>query len=89
MAFVEVKLNDTREAALAAFDEAVCKVPEVEQCHLIAGAFDYLLKVRTADMASYREVLATRISVLPQVAQMSTFVAMQSIKYAALVTCER
>jgi len=42
VAFVEVKLSDTREAALAAFNDAVTQVPEIEQCHLIAGAFDYL-----------------------------------------------
>lgn len=84
VAFVEVKLSDTREAALEAFNMAVRRIPEVEQCHMIAGDFDYLLKVRTADMVSYRAVLGTRISVLPHVAQTSTFVAMQSIKDAAL-----
>ena len=54
VAFVEVKLTDTREAALSAFNAAVMRVPEIEQCHLIAGAFDYLLKVRTAGMTGYR-----------------------------------
>ncbi|WP_108483194.1 Lrp/AsnC ligand binding domain-containing protein [Oceaniglobus ichthyenteri] len=84
VAFVEVKLTDTREAALAAFNTAVQKVPEVEQCHMIAGAFDYLLKVRTADMTSYRAVLAERISSLPHVAQTSTYVAMEAVKDVAL-----
>ena len=42
IAFTEVKLSDTREAALKSFNEAVMTVPEVEQCHLIAGKFDYL-----------------------------------------------
>jgi Lrp/AsnC family leucine-responsive transcriptional regulator len=83
VAFVEVKLQDTREAALDAFNAAVRAIPEVEQCHLIAGAFDYLLKVRTADMARYREVLAADISTLPHVAHTSTFVAMQAVKDAA------
>jgi len=80
VAFVEVKLTDTREAALAAFNAAVLKVPEVEQCHLIAGAFDYLLKVRTAGMTGYRAVLAEKISTLPHVANTSTYVAMQAVK---------
>ena len=80
VAFVEVKLTDTRERALAAFNEAVRAVPEVEQCHLIAGAFDYLLKVRTGSMTGYRMILAERISTLPNVAQTSTYVAMQAIK---------
>jgi Lrp/AsnC family leucine-responsive transcriptional regulator len=80
VAFVEVKLSDTREAALAAFNDAVTRVPEIEQCHLIAGAFDYLLKVRTASMGAYRMVLADSISTLPHVANTSTYVAMQAVK---------
>ena len=80
VAFVEVKLSDTREAALADFNAAVMRISEVEQCHLIAGAFDYLLKVRTGSMTDYRLLLAERISLLPHVAHTSTYVAMQAIK---------
>lgn len=80
IAFVEVKLTDTREAALDAFNAAVLRVKEIEQCHMIAGAFDYLLKVRTSNMSAYRAVLAERISTLPHVANTSTYVAMQAVK---------
>lgn len=80
VAFVEVKLTDTREAALAAFNAAVRGIAEIEQCHLIAGAFDYLLKVRTSDIKSYREVLGERISTLPHVGATSTHVSMQAVK---------
>ena len=80
IAFVEVKLTDTKAAALAAFNKAVTKIPEVEQCHMIAAAFDYLLKVRTSDMASYREVMGEKISALPHVAHTSTYVAMEAVK---------
>lgn len=80
VAFVEVKLSDTREAALAAFNDAVLRIPEVEQCHLIAGQFDYLLKVRTSSMSDYRLVLAEKISTLPFLANTSTYVAMQAVK---------
>ena len=51
-----------------------------DRCHLIAGDFDYLLKIRTSDMARYREVLAAHVSTLPHVAHTSTFVAMQAVK---------
>ena len=84
VAFVEVRLNDTREAALAAFNAAVAQVPEIEQAHLIAGNFDYLLKVRCRDMRTYRRVLAEAISVLPHVANTSTYVAMQAVKESSL-----
>ena len=80
VAFVEVRLSDTRERALRAFNEAVALVPEIEQCHLIAGGFDYLLKVRTRDIVDYRRVLAEEISSLPHVASTSTYVALEAVK---------
>ena len=83
VAFVEVKLSDTREAALQAFNRAVLAVPEIEECHMIASRFDYLLKVRTTDIQSYRRVLAERISALPHVASTSTYVAMEAVKETA------
>ena len=84
VAFVEVRLTDTREPALAAFNAAVRRVPEVEQAHMIAGNFDYLLKVRTRDMVSYRACLGDVISALPHVAATSTFVAMEAVKEAVV-----
>jgi Lrp/AsnC family leucine-responsive transcriptional regulator len=80
VAFTEVKLSDTREAALQAFNEAVQSIPEVEQCHMIAGAYDYLLKIRTSDIQAYRLILGETLSSLPHVASTSTFVSMESVK---------
>lgn len=80
IAFVQVTLNNTSSKALAAFNEAVKKVAEVEQCHMIAGGFDYLLKIRTRDMASYRTVLGEKLSTLPHVLQTTTFVVMENVK---------
>ena len=80
VAFVEVRLTDTREAALAGFNAAVRGIAEIEACHMIAGSFDYLLKVRTSGMPAYRALLAERISTLPHVAATSTYVAMETVK---------
>ena len=80
VAFAEVKLSDTRETALREFNAAVRRIPEVEECHMIASSFDYLLKVRTADIRKYRLVLGEKISSLPHVANTSTFVAMETVK---------
>ena len=79
IAFAEVKLNDTRERALDEFRAGVTKIREVEECHMIAGNFDFLLKVRTSDINTYREVLGEKISSLPHVASTSCFVAMETI----------
>jgi|TARA_R110002020_G_scaffold46441_2_gene132049 Lrp/AsnC family transcriptional regulator, leucine-responsive regulatory protein len=80
VAFAEVTLSDTREKALLEFNQAVSRIREVEECHMIAGRYDYLLKVRTPNIRRYREILGERISSLPHVASTSTSVAMQSVK---------
>ena len=80
VAFVQVSLSNTRARALEEFNVEVGKLESVEQCHMIAGGFDYLLKVRTTDIDSYRLLLAEKISSLPYVASTSTFVSMQSVK---------
>jgi Lrp/AsnC family leucine-responsive transcriptional regulator len=79
IAFLEVKLSDTREKALDAFNQAVRAIPEVEACHMIAGGFDYLIKVRTSDIFAYRQVLGEQLSSLPNVASTSTYISMQSV----------
>tara|TARA_R110000751_G_scaffold146094_1_gene249656 strand:+ start:43277 stop:43756 length:480 start_codon:yes stop_codon:yes gene_type:complete len=80
VAFTEVTLSDTREAALKAFNAAVQKVPEIEQCHMIAGSCDYLLKIRTADILAYRKILGETITTLPHVSNTSTSVSMEAVK---------
>ncbi|KAA3623572.1 MAG: winged helix-turn-helix transcriptional regulator [Proteobacteria bacterium] len=82
VAFVEVKLDKTTSETLDAFNRAVHKINEVEQCHMIAGGFDYLLKIRARDIHDYRTILTEKISSLPHVAQTSNFVSMQSVKDA-------
>lgn len=83
VAFAEVRLSDTREAALKEFNAAVRRIAEIEECHMIASSFDYLLKVRTSDMRRYRTVLGEKISSLPHVASTSTFVVMETVREAA------
>ncbi len=79
VAFVQVKLNNTKLSALEAFNEAVRHIAEIEQMHLIAGPFDYLVKVRTTDINAFRLVLGEKISALPHVAHTSTFVSMSTV----------
>lgn len=79
VSFVQIKLDDTRAKALEAFNAAARAIPEIEECHMIAGGFDYLLKVRSRDMEDYRRVMGETISTLPHVASTSTFVAMEAV----------
>ena len=80
IAFVQVVLSDTRANALNNFNIEVNKLDSIEQCHMIAGSFDYLLKVRTKNIKEYRILLSEKISSLPNVSSTSTFVSMESVK---------
>jgi len=86
IAFVQITLNNTREPALEAFNAAVRRIPEIEQCHMIAGGFDYLIKVRTPSIEAYRKIMGEQISTLPHVKSSSTFVSMEAVKEAAPLT---
>ena len=83
--FVEVRMLDTREGALQKFNQAVSQIPEIEECYMIAGNFDYLIKVRTKDIADYRKVMAEKISSLPFVHSTSTHVAMEAVTEQSLI----
>ncbi len=80
VAFVKVSLHATGGGDLDRFNAAVGKVPEVQSCHMIAGDFDYLLKVRTRDISSYRSVLGDVINMLPGVRTTATYVVMENVK---------
>lgn len=86
--FVEVRLSDTRDSALKKFNEAARAVTEIEECYMIAGGFDYLLKVRSRDIEEYRRVMGEVISALPYVASTSSYVAMEAVVEASSVAFE-
>jgi len=80
IAFVQVTMSNTSRVSLKKFNDAMKAIPEIEQCHMIAGGFDYLLKVRTTDMVAFRTILGEKISTQPNVVQTSSFVVMESVK---------
>ncbi len=80
LAYVQVKLSSTTRAVLDEFNALVKDVPEIMSCHMMAGGFDYLLKVRTPDMKAYRQFMGDVLSQLPHVAQTSTFPVMEQVK---------
>lgn len=77
---VLVTLDKTSEDALERFNDAVRLIPEVQNCYMVAGNFDYMLKVRTHDISHYRAVLVHQIGKLPNVHQTHSFVAMELVK---------
>ena len=77
--YVEVSVSDTRQKALEAFNAAVRQIPEVEECYMIAGGFDYQIKLRTRDMTHYRQVMAEQISSLPYITSTTSYVSMEAV----------
>lgn len=79
LVFVEISLSYNSGDVFEDFREAVKRWPQILECHLVAGDFDYLLKVRIADMASYRQLLGDILHTLPGVRDSRTLVAMETV----------
>ena len=77
---VQVLLTSTTEHDLRRFNEAVRRIPEIESCHMIAGDFDYLLKARINEMASYRKLLGSTLLSLPHVRESKSYIVMEEVK---------
>lgn len=80
MVFVEVLLDRTTPNVFEQFNAAVLVRPEIMECHMVAGGFDYLLKTRMADMAAYREFAGTVLWQLPGVRETRTYAVMEEVK---------
>ena len=80
LAYVEVSLDRTTPDAFERFKQAMLAQDEVMECHMVAGGFDYLLKVRVTDMESYRRFLGDRIAALRGVQQTHTYFVMEEVK---------
>ncbi|EFH13677.1 Lrp/AsnC ligand binding domain-containing protein [Teichococcus cervicalis] len=80
LAFVEVLLDKTTPDAFSRFAEAVNRAPEVLECHMVAGGFDYLVKVRLKDMSAYRHFLGEVLLSLPGVKETRTYAVMEEVK---------
>ncbi len=80
MVFVEVLLDRTTPHVFDAFKAAVQVHDEIMECHMVAGGFDYLLKTRMADMASYRAFAGQVLWQLPGVRETRTYAVMEEVK---------
>jgi Lrp/AsnC family leucine-responsive transcriptional regulator len=80
LVFVEILLDRTVHDVMDNFKAAVQVRPEILECHLVAGGFDYLLKTRVADMTAYREFIGSVIWTLPGVRETRTYAVMEEVK---------
>jgi Lrp/AsnC family leucine-responsive transcriptional regulator len=80
LVFVEITLNQKSAATFEKFRHEVSRIPEVQECHLVSGDFDYLIKARIHEMAEYRKLLGDILLQLPGAAQSKSYVVMEEIK---------
>ncbi len=78
--FVEVSLGSQTEEAFEKFEKAVQRVPEILECHLMSGQFDYLLRVAAADAADYERIHRTKLSRLPGLQRLQSSLALRAVK---------
>jgi DNA-binding Lrp family transcriptional regulator len=77
--FVEISLNRQSEEALESFERHAAECPDIQECHLMAGDFDYLVRVAVADAEDYERIHKTQLSRLPHVARIKTSFALRTI----------
>ena len=80
LVFVEITLSKTSVDIFAEFSAAVQQHDDIQECHLVSGNFDFLLKARVADMSSYRRLLGDTLLRLPGVSASRTYVVMEEVK---------
>ena len=83
LVFVEITLTKTSVDIFEEFASAVQKQEDIQECHLVSGNFDFLLKARVADMASYRKLLGDTLLRLPGVSASRTYVVMEEVKHTS------
>lgn len=80
LVFVEINLSYKSGDIFEEFKRAVVKLPQVQECHLVSGDFDYLLKARISEMASYRKLLGDILLKLPHVRESKSYIVMEELK---------
>ncbi|PLW82955.1 AsnC family transcriptional regulator [Kineobactrum sediminis] len=78
--FVQIRLNRTSQDIFEEFKKSAFELPEVQECYLVSGNFDYLIKARVADMNAYRAFLGETLLTLPGVQESTSYVVMEQVK---------
>ncbi|AZG73547.1 MULTISPECIES: leucine-responsive transcriptional regulator Lrp [Shewanella] len=80
LVFVEITLNRDTPDIFDRFNRAVQLLDDIQECHLVSGDFDYLLKTRVSDMSAYRRLLGETLLKLPSISDTRTYVVMEEVK---------
>lgn len=78
--YIQVTLTNTDTASLEEYNRRISELDEVQECHMVAGGFDYLVKIRIKDMMGYRRFLGEKLGSIPGVRETHTYVVIQEVK---------
>lgn len=85
LVFVEIKLQSKSGNIFEDFRREASRIPQILECHLVSGEYDYLIKVRLPDMSAYRDILGRILLQLPAAAESRSYVVMEEVKESALL----
>ncbi len=85
LAFIQVTLHSTASNDLEDFNQSVIRLEQVQECHMVSGGFDYLIKVRASDMQAYRDFLGHELAAIPNLRETHTYVVMQEVKVGSSI----
>jgi len=83
--FVQIRLNRTSQDIFEEFTARAVDLPEIQECYLVSGNFDYLLKARVADMNAYRTLLGETLLTLPGVLESTSYVVMEQVSESLML----
>lgn len=86
--FIEILLDHTSEEAFQKFRASILNISQVQECHMVTGGFDYLLKVRVPDMAAYRNFLGYVLSQVPGIRETHSYPVMEEVKDSPSISLE-
>ena len=89
VAYIEVSLKRTATKNLDDFNKRMLKLDEVVECAMVAGGFDYLIKIRTESMQSYRSFLGEKLAAIEGIAQTHTYAVMEEVKSTHFIPVEK
>ncbi|WP_199608702.1 leucine-responsive transcriptional regulator Lrp [Flocculibacter collagenilyticus] len=89
LVFIEITLTKTSPDVFEDFAKAVQALDEIQECHLVSGNFDFLLKTRVADMSAYRALLGDTVLTLPSVSGSRSYVVMEEVKQSNRVAIKQ
>jgi Lrp/AsnC family leucine-responsive transcriptional regulator len=86
LVFVEITLTTKSGEVFAKVRNQIANMPEVLECHLVSGSFDYLVKARLSAMTQYRDLLSNILNQIPVPSQSHSYVVMEEVKESSYIT---